>query len=393
MRYANLLLMALCLVAQTSVAKEKTRISLALKGLESRDTITLQWGASNKSTRPLIMQRGAEKRITMEVELDEPRLLVLGVKGCQGGYDIVASPGEDISVSGRVKQAMTGKQREAHFRKIRVEGARHQAEYIQAICQYHAHLDSMDTKLYNEYRDVRKLIKRAKDNNDEQAIAQMYQTLHGESYVNHVIENYDERQSYLRQTILAYKDSFMGPLLLLRLAGRLDESYRALYTQMSETARQSTYGREMQEEVFPTTLIRKKAGLVTVADSTDTPHTLNFASNPSGVRYTLVDFWASWCEPCRKEVPNIKRIFEKYGKKGLRIVGISADHKEADWMECLNEEELPWENYLDIERQAIEQFHVQYIPHTFIIDSQGQIIAEKLRGKELSDYLENLFRQ
>lgn len=393
MRYANLLLITICLATQTSVAKEKTRISLALKGLESSDTITLQWGASNKSTRPLIMQRGAEKRMTMEVELDEPRLLVLGVKGCLGGYDIVAAPGEDISVSGRVKQTKTGKQREARFRKIRVEGAHHQTEYIQAIGQYHARLDSMDTKLYNEYRDVRKLIKRAKDNNDEQTIAQMYQTMHGESYVNRVIENYDEQQAHLRQTVLSHKDSFMGPLLLLRLAGRLDESYRPLYNQLSEPAQKSIYGREMQEEVNPTTLIRNKAALVTVGDSTGAAQTLNFASATPSVRYTLVYLWASWCEPCRKEVPNVKRLYERYSKEGLRIVGISADHKITDWLECLNEEELPWENYLDIERQAIERFHVQYIPHTFIIDSQGRIIAEKLRGKELSDFLETLFQK
>ena len=90
-------------------------------------------------------------------------------------------------------------------------------------------------------------------------------------------------------------------------------------------------------------------------------------------------------------MPHVKRLYERYGRDGLRIVGISADHREADWLECLGEEELPWENYLDIERQAIGRFHVQYIPHTFVIDGQGQIIAEKLRGKELSDFLDSLF--
>ena len=114
--------------------------------------------------------------------------------------------------------------------------------------------------------------------------------------------------------------------------------------------------------------------------------------NQNKSTYTLIDFWASWCSPCRKEIPNLKRLYQKYHNAGLEIVSISADQNVEDWKEALAEEKTPWQNYIDKNRQAVSEFKVQYIPSIFIADSEGKIIAEKLRGKDLADYLENLFK-
>ena len=110
-------------------------------------------------------------------------------------------------------------------------------------------------------------------------------------------------------------------------------------------------------------------------------------------KYVLLDFWASWCEPCHKEIPNLKRIYETYHAKGLDIIGISADKNVDDWKGTLEEQKEPWCNYIDINRQAISEYKVQYIPSIFILDADGNIIAEKLRGKELSDFIDKLFAE
>ena len=108
-------------------------------------------------------------------------------------------------------------------------------------------------------------------------------------------------------------------------------------------------------------------------------------------RYLLLDFWASWCEPCLNEVPNLKRLYEKYHDKGLDIIGLSVDRNEVDWKETLEEMEEPWCNYIDLDKQAIMEYQVLYIPCIFIMDANGKIIAEKLRGKDLSDFIDKLF--
>ena len=393
MRFLSILCIAACLPIGASFAGEQATLHLALKGLEPADTLVLQWGATNKTTLPLILQQGAQRQMTLDIELDEPRLLVLGLKGLLGGYDIVAAPGEEINVTGSVKKKKNDRQREVQFQSIKIAGARHQSAYTDALHTLNARFDSIDASLYNEYRDVRKLIQQAKENNDEQAIAQMYQTLHGESYVSRVIQSYEDRQALLCEAVLAHRDNFMAPLLLLRLAGRLDDSFRPIYNQMSDEARNSFYGREVQEELNPTTLVNRKAPAVLVADTAGISRRLDVATAFSNARYIIIDFWASWCGPCRKEIPNMKRLYERYHPQGLEIIGISADSHESDWHECLNEESIPWTNYLDANRQAINEYHVQYIPHTFILDNHGRIISEKLRGKELSDFLEQLFAE
>ena len=97
----------------------------------------------------------------------------------------------------------------------------------------------------------------------------------------------------------------------------------------------------------------------------------------------LVDFWASWCGPCRAEMPNVKKVYKKYHGKGLEILGVSIDQKAEDWLKALETDRLPWVNILDQESRIAAYFLVQAIPHTILLDENNKIIAKNLRGKEL----------
>lgn len=371
-------------------AQSTSSLSFDLKGVAEADTLLIQWGANNKSMNPLIGKKSVGDTSSFSIPLDEPRLIVLSIKGWQGNYELLLSPGEKVEISGRVKKNSDGKGLSASFNKLHVKGAARQDQYLQIMKTYEQHQDSIDLSVFNEYKDVYRLIEKAKANNDEQAIAEMYQTLHGQSYVDRVIQTFQERQNYMRQTVDAYADSFLGPMLLLRLAGPLDKSWQPQYDRMSEAARQSYYGKAVHDEVYPQTVLQDKASSISVTDTLGQEQILSFGTIPG--RYLILDFWASWCEPCRKEIPNLKRIYERFHDRGLDIIGISADHDEETWLEALDELQEPWANYLDVNRQAITEYKVMYIPATFIIDQRGVIIAEKLRGKELSDFIENLFR-
>lgn len=382
-------LLAFALTA-TAHAQNSSSLSFDLKGLASTDTLMLQWGANNKSMNPLIGKKAISDQSPFVIPLDEPRLLALSIKGCLGSFELLLSPGEEVVLSGRIKKEDDDQNPTASFRRMHAKGAAMQEEYQHIIQSYQQHQDSIDLSVFNEYKDVYRLIEKAKANNDEQAIAEMYQTLHGQSYIDRVMQTFQEQQDYLVQTVESHGDMFLGPLLLLRLAGPLNKSWRPQYDKMSPAAQESYYGKAVYDEVNPQTMIDEKASSISVIDTLGGQTILCF--NKVKPKYLILDFWASWCEPCRKEKPNLKRIYERFHDKGLDIVGISADHDKEVWLEALEELRVPWTNYLDANRQAITEYKVMYIPSTFVIDQNGIIIAEKLRGKDLSDFIENLFK-
>ena len=372
-------------------AQKEARITLDLKGVQAEDSVTMSWGTFNKPTSPRILQVNANEKQTIRIPLNEPRLIIVGLKGYSGGYELLASPDEEITLSGRIRKDKSGRRPMAEFQKMTITGAGWQVPYQNAVAEYLWHLDSLNASMSDDFRDIQKFIRKAKEEKNEQAIADMYQTMVGSEYIERVMGNYANMKDYYRTVVLRQKDNFLAPMLMLRFGGNIDKSQQSLYDALSETARQSYYGREVKDLVYPPTMMGNIAPTVTVKNKEGETKLLSFTHQTN--RYLLLDFWASWCEPCLNEVPNLKRLYEKYHDKGLDIIGLSVDRNEADWKETLEEMEEPWCNYIDLDKQAIMEYQVLYIPCIFIMDANGKIIAEKLRGKDLSDFIDKLFAE
>jgi peroxiredoxin len=125
------------------------------------------------------------------------------------------------------------------------------------------------------------------------------------------------------------------------------------------------------------------------------------APNPEGTvvslseikgKVTIIDFWAAWCGPCRKENPNVVKVYEKYHDKGLEIIGVSLDgtpnqkDAKAAWMEAIKKDQLTWHqvsNLTYFNDPIAKLYSIQAIPATFILDSEGKIVAKNLRGNAL----------
>ena len=176
---------------------------------------------------------------------------------------------------------------------------------------------------------------------------------------------------------------------MISLTSYLDKGQQAWYDELSDAAKASYYGQKVKEELYPAGKVGSAVTEFTVKDNDGKEVTL--ASLREGKKYVLIDFWASWCNPCRKEIPNLKNLYKLYGDKGFQIVSISIDKKKAEWEKALEEEQLPWPNFLD-ETGVADLYKVRFVPTMYLIDAQGTLVGENLRGQALADKLKELFQ-
>lgn len=111
-------------------------------------------------------------------------------------------------------------------------------------------------------------------------------------------------------------------------------------------------------------------------------------------KVVLIDFWASWCGPCRKENPNVKRLYEQYKNKGFEIFGVSLDSDKGRWVQAIEQDGLEWLHVSDLRKWqsvAAQDYAVSAIPQTFLLDRDGTIIARGLRGAALEQKLAEIF--
>ena len=205
-----------------------------------------------------------------------------------------------------------------------------------------------------------------------------------------------EEQDGFREKFIADHASSSVALYLIfsNLYGKEAEELSAELTVIDSSLSSSMYYTLLQDQIalLEKVAVGQPAVVFTQNDTAGQP----ISPDQFKGQYLLIDFWASWCGPCRQENPNVVAMYNEFHEKGFEILGVSFDQDRAKWLGAIEQDGLMWPQVSDLggwDNAAGKQYGVRSIPHTVLLDPDGTIIAKNLRGEELREKLEEIFAE
>ncbi|HXR83421.1 MAG TPA: TlpA disulfide reductase family protein [Hanamia sp.] len=198
-------------------------------------------------------------------------------------------------------------------------------------------------------------------------------------------------ESFVRK----HPSSFVAPIAIIRIMQSSENEALAekLFQLLSKDVKSSQLSQYLNQQLA-IAKINPIGSQITDFSQTDTSgHPVKISSFKG--KYVLIDFWASWCRPCRAENPNVVAAFNKYHDKNFTVLGVSLDQAKPAWLNAIHMDGLTWTHVSDLKgwgNEVASLFHVVSIPQNLLIDPKGKIIAKNLRGEALDNKLEEILK-
>jgi peroxiredoxin len=361
-------LMVLSIAACKSPKKEHAfKVSGTLKGYSDGTLVWLLQPRLNAEGADTLGKATISKeKFEMEGVMPHPDLVVLS-----NSLDHKSAPlfleSSDIIVSGDI--ATPG--------KLKAVGSKSNDEFVR--------INQRIENIYSEQEQFYGAIQEASARQDTKAV---------DSLKNQMEMIYTKVEKAVKDYAIANPNSYAAPFVIMNNIYYLDaNTYNPISAKFSPEVKGTLYGKMLDERlaVLSKTAVGKSAPDISGID----PSGEAISLYDSKGKITLIDFWASWCGPCRKESPHMVELYKKFHGKGLNIYGVSLDENLDSWKAAIAKDELTWDHVSDLKgwkSTYAQMYGVQAIPQTVLIDANGKILARNVFGKELDAAIETALK-
>lgn len=384
----SLLTITLCACNQAS---QNVTLNLDLTGLADSTEMVIELAGTYDPQDPIQTVALASGKAQFSFDAEGPRGYYVHPANAYGYIMVVLSPGENATLTATYENVERGEGKTAYnVKDEKVTGSETDEYYLANKADREA-LNVLYEKYHEDAKDVL-----AELSKYERGSAEYNAIMETDAYKKFAEDEknfFETVEEKLMAPVYAHKDSWWGPFFLTTEMNYLTEEQKEVYDQFSDEAKNSFYGAVVRDKVAPPSIEGTQMPDFTFTDHA-TGKKMSLYEICKNNKYILIDFWASWCGPCRREIPNFKSQYELYHEKGFEVVSISADEKEDAWLKALEEEQLPWPNDIDGDKGICKLYKVSAYPTVYVLDSEAKAVAKDMdaRGENLRTLLADLFK-